>query len=52
MELINTTPITGVEELGGLDISQHYAAMYSVGGVEKTKIQRLATLTSPMPVVA
>lgn len=52
MELINTTPITGVAELDGLDISQRYVAMYSAGGVAKIKIQKLATLTSPMPAVA
>ena len=52
MELISTMPITGVVEQVGLDISQHYAAMYSAGGAGKIKTRRRAILTSPMQAAA
>ena len=45
MELTNTKRTIGVEGLNGLDISQRYAAISSVGGKAKTKTQKLVTHT-------
>ena len=49
MELINTKRTTGAVELTGQDIFLLFAVIYLRGGAVKTRIQKQALATSPMP---